>query len=338
MHAIRLALPLKLLLAVDDSAHSEAALNLLTRITWPSATSAHILALVSGRLPRMEGRPAAPGQVEEALELFRWRRWAAATALTNQAAGQLQAHQVRVETEVGEGPPAQALLNRAAALPADLIVLGARGVSPSSKGRLSPTVHKVTHFSDASVLVARPSPQIRPLNTLVAVNASAQAWRAIEFLSTLALPQWATVTVVNVVGPDSQAASPSFAPSLAGCPQRPEPAERLITRAIEHFHDWGVQIRSQIRVGQPAAEILALAQEQTADLIVIGAQRPSQAGPSGWDGITQQLVKYAPCSVLVVRGELEQPEPPPPDFEADVMGRGDRSPAVQKEGPVKVPA
>jgi nucleotide-binding universal stress UspA family protein len=63
-----------------------------------------------------------------------------------------------------------------------------------------------------------------------------------------------------------------------------------------------------LRRGDAATEILAYAQEQKVDLIVAGSRGLS--GVSGWwlGSVSRKLVHYAPCSVLIVRGE-------PPDAE-----------------------
>jgi len=46
--------PLRTLLAVDGSRHSEAAAALVAGITWPAGTALHVLAVVRGHLP-LEG-------------------------------------------------------------------------------------------------------------------------------------------------------------------------------------------------------------------------------------------------------------------------------------------
>jgi nucleotide-binding universal stress UspA family protein len=54
-------------------------------------------------------------------------------------------------------------------------------------------------------------------------------------------------------------------------------------------------------VTYPADEILAAAQEQDADLIVVGARGRTRAGPFRMGDVAQKVVKYGSCSVLVVR-------------------------------------
>ena len=53
--------------------------------------------------------------------------------------------------------------------------------------------------------------------------------------------------------------------------------------------------------GQAATEILAAAWEHDADLIVIGARGRTRAEPFPLGSVAQKIVKYAACSVLLVR-------------------------------------
>jgi universal stress protein F len=60
-------------------------------------------------------------------------------------------------------------------------------------------------------------------------------------------------------------------------------------------------ISTAVRLGSVYSEVLALADEMKADLIVVGSQRPTMAtyliGSNA-----KNIVRHAPCSVLVVRG------------------------------------
>lgn len=62
----------------------------------------------------------------------------------------------------------------------------------------------------------------------------------------------------------------------------------------------GIHAEVEVRSGQPAAAILAVAEERKADLIVIASHRP------GWGDFligstAARVVRHAPCSVHVIR-------------------------------------
>jgi nucleotide-binding universal stress UspA family protein len=138
--------PLKILLVVDDSPYSAAAVDLLTHMTWPVGTSTDVLVLVPEHLSQM-GPPA------ETLQMARWRDWTAAKVLATQVANQLQAHHLRVATEIGEGQPAEVALEHSAGRSTDLIVIGAKGLSATGEVRLDPTlkVQELTEMALKSV-------------------------------------------------------------------------------------------------------------------------------------------------------------------------------------------
>jgi nucleotide-binding universal stress UspA family protein len=149
-------------------------------------------------------------------------------------------------------------------------------------------------------LVVRPPERAQPLSAILATDGSPEAQRAAEFLCALSLPRWTEVTVVSVAEVKEG--------GLSGA-SLPESLRRTLFDAatagademMQSLCDCGAQVRSAVRFGHPADEILAAAQEQDADLIVIGARGRTRAGPFRMGDVAQKVVKYASCSVLVVR-------------------------------------
>ena len=307
MRATPKNLSLKILLAVDDSPYSAAAVNMLTHISWPAGTSVNLLATVPEQLPLMETRLETLFEVDERVEIKRWRDWAAIQILTTQATAELRAHHLIVETtEICEGQLAEIIPEHAIALSTDLVVIGAKKLSTPNKNWLNSAVYKLASFDRPSVLVVRPSEQIRPLNTILAVDDSSEAWRAVEFVCTLSLPDWAKVTVVSVVEEEEKClvgAAPAGHYPLAvdAWQTRPGLIEANVVKVARHLQDYGVQVRRLMRFGYPADEILSAAQEQDADLIVVGARSQPMVNAFFWGGVLEKVVNYAPCSVLVVR-------------------------------------
>ena len=78
-------------------------------------------------------------------------------------------------------------------------------------------------------------------------------------------------------------------------------AEGYISEASVCLRECRAQVRSAIRFGYPAEEILNAAREHDADLIVIGARGQTRTEPFQLGSVAQKAVKYAQCSVLVVR-------------------------------------
>jgi len=189
---------LNVLLAVDGSVHSEAAVTLTAGITWPAGTIAHVLAVVPERWMLSGFSPEAQSVLVETLEGVRQADFAAAAWIAGHVSDSLQAHGFTVEAKVREGRPSEVILDRAAEIAADLLVIGAKGLSAPGEFRLGSTAHKLTHYAECSVLVARPTERAQPISIILAADGSIEAQRAAEFLCTLSLSEWEEVTVVSV--------------------------------------------------------------------------------------------------------------------------------------------
>jgi nucleotide-binding universal stress UspA family protein len=62
------------------------------------------------------------------------------------------------------------------------------------------------------------------------------------------------------------------------------------------------EVRSKIRVGPPAEEILGEAREGNYDLVIIGASEQKPAGPLLKNSTMVRVAEHAPCPVAIVKG------------------------------------
>jgi len=300
---------LMVLLAIDGSVHSEAAVKLTAGITFPAGTIAHVLAVVPERWLLSHLNWEAKRMLVETMDVVHQADYAAADRLAMQVSNRLQTNDLTVDSEVRDGRPSEVILNRAVELAADLLVIGAKGLSAPVEFRLGSTAHKLAHYAKCSVLVARPAEHAQPSRIILAADGSIEAQRAAEFLCRLALPEWAEVTVVSVAEMNASLPAGNGTTEQNLVADVPEAVRRALIDAAEgHISEAGVclressaQVRSDIRFGHPAEEILNAAREHDADLIVIGARGQTRAEPFQLGGVAQKVVKYAQCSVLVVR-------------------------------------
>ena len=300
---------LRVLLAVDGSVHSEAVVKLSARITWPVCTIAHVLAVVPELWLLSGPSPEAQSVLVETLEGVRRADRAAAEWIVGHVSDSLHARGLNVEPEICEGRPSKVILDRATELSTDLLVIGAKGLSAPGEFRLGSTAHKLAHYAKCSVLVARPTEHVQPIRIILAADGSIDAQRAAEFLCTLSLPDWAEVNVVSVAearaGPPS-GNGPAELHLVADVPKAVrrallDEAETHVSELTERMRECHTHVRSTSRFGYPAEEILNTAREHDADLIVLGVRGQTRAEPFRLGGVAQKVVKYAPCSVLVVR-------------------------------------
>ena len=137
---------MKLLIAIDDSEYSRAALDLAAELGWPPGTSALLLTSVRGEHVR---------QIDADLEeLVRAEIERAETRL-RALVPELEAAGLVVQARVTRGDPRFAIVDTAQEEKTDVIVVGSHGRSGLKKLLLgSVASHVVTH-APCSVLVAK---------------------------------------------------------------------------------------------------------------------------------------------------------------------------------------
>jgi nucleotide-binding universal stress UspA family protein len=113
---------------------------------------------------------------------------------------------------------------------------------------------------------------------------------AVDYATTVAERESATVTVVNtgVHGNDSD-------PSFADASELDAINDRLESRGIAH------DVRQPVQVEVPAEEVLRVAEEVDADMIVIGLRRRSLVGKLFLGSTSQQIIIDAECPVVTVK-------------------------------------
>jgi nucleotide-binding universal stress UspA family protein len=73
--------------------------------------------------------------------------------------------------------------------------------------------------------------------------------------------------------------------------------------AAEIEASFSVRVETLVIEGVPWRQVVRVASERGADLIVVGAQGPTGLGDALIGSVAERVVRHAPCSVLVVRDE-----------------------------------
>ena len=136
---------------------------------------------------------------------------------------------------------------------------------------------------------------------VVGTDGSPSAEAAVRRATELATWSGARVHLVTAY-PDV----PSYRERIVGSAKRGavdlrEVAEGVLARAADEFRSGGVAVETHAREGDPARVILDVAQEQDADLVVVGAR-----GLTGFErfllgSVSSKLSHHAPCSLMIVR-------------------------------------
>jgi nucleotide-binding universal stress UspA family protein len=80
-----------------------------------------------------------------------------------------------------------------------------------------------------------------------------------------------------------------------------EDVDGILAEAAQEVESAGVQVRTFPRQGEPADAILDVAEEQGADLIVVGNKGMTGAKRFLLGSVPNKVSHHAPCSVLIVR-------------------------------------
>lgn len=146
------------------------------------------------------------------------------------------------------------------------------------------------------------------MHVVVATDGSPQSLAAARHLKSFADP--AKITAISVVAVIRPLASVAFADEISEAPA-PSPgegagsfreaAQGAVDAVAAVFDDWGPTVDRQIRSGSPAAEIIKLADEHEAGLVVVAAGGRGISDAILVGSTAQRVQHYAPCPVLVVR-------------------------------------
>ena len=151
---------MRILLAVDGSAYSDAAVKEVAQRPWPQQSEVKVI--TAAETPVMVGMEpwAAPPEYFEQLEKSVRE---AARAVTASALLQLKTIEdktLKISSEIIEGPPRQVIVEEAERWGADLIVVGSRGLGAWNRLLLGSVSSAVVHHAKCSVEIVR-TPQTK---------------------------------------------------------------------------------------------------------------------------------------------------------------------------------
>ena len=142
---------MKILLAIDASPFSEAAVNEIAARPWPRTTIVRVLSVIQPYPP-----PATEFVLAGAtLEDTRRQQTAGADAVTTRAAEAIRAAGLTAETAVREGDPRTMIIDEAEQWGADLIVVGSHGRTGVTRWLRGSVAQAVVAHARCSVEVVR---------------------------------------------------------------------------------------------------------------------------------------------------------------------------------------
>lgn len=222
------------------------------------------------------------------------------------------------------GNPAEVLVTESDRLEADLVVVGSVGMSGARRFMLGNVPNKVSHHSHKDLLIVKTDRGDRPSGyrkILAGTDGSPTATRAVRMASNLAGRLGAELHIVCVYEPLSDkeleqlraaGSTSAIAEWGAGKTQRSTPeefrwriaaaaqAEDILDRAMSSADEFGVAPELRAVQGNPAEELLSLAEGEGFDLVSVGSV--GMSGPKRFmlGNVPHRLSHHARTDLLIL--------------------------------------
>jgi nucleotide-binding universal stress UspA family protein len=220
---------------------------------------------------------------------------------------------IALDTIVREGNVAVEIVEQARDMNADLVVVGTHGRSGFERFVLGSVAEKVLRKASCPVLTvptrvpdAVPAGPVLYRRILCPVDFSAPSLHALKFAASMAQQGGSQLTVLHAVAQEIEfMADIEYDKGMTVVDfvrVREETLSRRLREAVATAHG-GSSVESVMTHGKPWREILRVAAERDADLIVIGVHGRGATDLLFMGSTTQHVVREASCPVLTLRSE-----------------------------------
>ena len=223
---------------------------------------------------------------------------------------------VPVEAIVREGSAAGEILSQAAAVKADLLVMGTHGRSGFERLLLGSVTEKAIRKASCPVLTvplhhpdAVPAAPVLFKRILCPVDFWESSMQALSFATSLAQEADAELTVLHVMAHGLED-TPDLYDTLISDERlsvadyrrrREEVARERLNDAVPDSVATYCRVETMTTHGKPGREILRIAAERQAELIVIGVRGRGTTDLAFFGSTTNHVVRGADCPVLTLR-------------------------------------
>jgi nucleotide-binding universal stress UspA family protein len=207
-------------------------------------------------------------------------------------------------TILAHGPLPHTIAREARRTKSDLIMIGSRGLSDIKGFLMGSISRQVVSMAPCPVFVVKqPTPALT--RVALAVDDSKPSRAAARFLRSRILPESATVTILSSAeSPVTDLASRYLSESQLAELIRPvmERATALVNTLRSDFIKEGYPVGTRVQMDHVIDTIVKHVEAEHDNLLVIGSRELTKTERRYLGSVSESLLKYAPCSVLVVRG------------------------------------
>ena len=294
---------MRVLYATDGSAEAELAGELIAGIDWPAGTVVRIVCSADAGSVLI-GAPLAPA-VPANEDVMEQELLEDSQRVIEEAAHGLSATGVAIERAAVLGRAASAIVDEANEWHPDLIVMGSRGHGEIASMLLGSVSSEVVDHAPCPILIARQSKLTR---AVLGHDGSDCASRAESVVAGWPIFARVAIEVVDV-GP---AGMPWMATTQSTYAGSVEPYVDAVRATVEADSDVAEAAARRLRLagrpasasveqGAPATELIRVANERAADLIVVGTRGRTGLRRLLLGSVARNVLHHAKCSVLIVR-------------------------------------
>ncbi len=294
-------------LLTDDGSHGAAqGVALADSILWPEGSVLRVASVIEPLPMTISGPWSAAILPSPDMEAA----IAAHIGDVNRAATQrLEAPGRLVEGVLLHGRAASAIVDEASATEADLVIVGARGHGQIATLLLGSVSSEIVDQAPCPVLVARGDTVSQ---VVFATDGSPSSLAAEALLAEWPIFAGVPIRVVSVaevfypwtagIAPTMyQVVADSYAADLE---EAKEVHQRLADETAVRLRAAGRTAEAEMRDGSAAAEILAVAAERQADLVILGTRGRTGLTRLLLGSVARNVLSGSPASVLVVRDRV----------------------------------
>jgi nucleotide-binding universal stress UspA family protein len=292
--------PTNILLATDGSSEAELAARTGVALAQKTGSKLHVVHASYWAPASLLDPISSDHAVHESVEKkTRARLQEAVRGIEEDFGGTVESSRLRV------GRPDAEIVTQADEIGAGLIVVGSRGLGAFGRSLMGGVSESVVRHAHCPVLVVRGEPVVLPTKVLLATDGSKSATHATQAAVELSKKTDSELHVLYVGEPEwvEQQEDPALIAELGR--QFEQGARQVLDAEVEKVRAVGGTVAEvYLRMGRrPAAEVVELAEELGAGLVVVGSRGLGGIRRALIGSVSDSVVRHAHCPVLVVRKE-----------------------------------